>query len=364
VNIDSRDIAADFAAIDDASPDCHKEPPAPSAYSDLALSNLFVSLHGNNLRYVAKFGRWFVYDTKEGRWVEDVKMWVWTLAKRVMVSAAHEAAALVAAGDKTVSAGTVKEILSAKKVAAVISLARSHPRIAALAEWFDADAWLLNTPGGAVDLRTGLLRDARREDYFTKTTKVAPTDTPTPVFDQFLLDIMGAQILPENCHCAACAMSVGKPSDERLLEHSAEVCRLRDYILRVYGYAPTGDVSEHKLFVQIGDGGNGKGVVNDLIGPDIMGTCPTGYSTDIPIEALLEAKGERHPTELMSLWHARLAFARESDEDTRWNKGRVKRLTGKDPVKARAMRQDFVEFDATHKLIVFGNAKPNLNSPC
>jgi putative DNA primase/helicase len=186
VNYDSRDIAADFAAIDDAAPGAHKEQPAPAAYSDLALSNLFVSLHGNNLRYVAQLDRWFVYEGTEGRWVEDEKMWVWTLAKRVMVAAAHEAAALQAAGDTKISAGTVKEILSAKKVAAVISLARSHPRIAALNEWFDADDWLLNTPSGAVDLRTGIVRDARREDYFTKTTRVGPADMATPVFDQFL----------------------------------------------------------------------------------------------------------------------------------------------------------------------------------
>jgi len=62
----------------------------------------------------------------------------------------------------------------------------------------------------------------------------------------------------------------------------------------------------------------------------------------------------------MDLWHSRLAIARESEEDTRWNEGRVKKLSGGDPIKARHMRQDFVEFDATHKLIVFGQVSP----PC
>jgi putative DNA primase/helicase len=63
----------------------------------------------------------------------------------------------------------------------------------------------------------------------------------------------------------------------------------------------------------------------------------------------------------MDLWHTRLAIARESDEDTRWNEGRVKRLSGGDRIKARRMRQDYVEFDATHKLIVFGNANPTMS---
>jgi putative DNA primase/helicase len=101
-------------------------------------------------------------------------------------------------------------------------------------------------------------------------------------------------------------------------------------------------------------------VLNDLISEDIMGTYPVGYACNIPIEALLVSRGERHPTELMDLWHSRLALARESDEETRWNEGRVKWLTGSDRIKARRMRQDFVEFPPTHKLIVFGNSKPTL----
>ena len=56
----------------------------------------------------------------------------------------------------------------------------------------------------------------------------------------------------------------------------------------------------------------------------------------------------------MGLYHTRLAIARESDEDTRWNEGRVKRLSGGDPITARLMRQDFVTFPATHKLVIFG----------
>ena len=62
---------------------------------------------------------------------------------------------------------------------------------------FDADPWLLNTPTGAVDLKTGNVRPARREDYFTKTTKVGPKNEPTPIFDQFMLDIMGFHIQPD-----------------------------------------------------------------------------------------------------------------------------------------------------------------------
>jgi putative DNA primase/helicase len=344
-------------------PDEENEPDPPAKYSDIALSNRFVKHHGRDLRFVKEFGDWFVYDEQESRWAEDKKLFPWTLAKRMLAAVAHEAHEEVMSSEKPDPLKAAKlagEIASAAKVAAVVNLARSHRKIAATMEQFDCDPWLLNTPGGVVNLKDGTIRAARRRDYFAKIAAVAPRRMPTPIFDRFVLQIMGGLISPEICACAACAASVGRPAAERQAAHNAEVEALREYVLRVYGYTLSGDVREHALFLEIGEGGNGKGLLNDLISEDIMGTHPIGYSCNIPIEALIVTRGERHPTELMDLWKSRLALARESDEGTRWNEGRVKWLTGGDRVKARHMRQDFVEFSPTHKLVVFGNAKPTL----
>lgn len=84
----------------------------------------------------------------------------------------------------------------------------------------------------------------------------------------------------------------------------------------------------------------------------ILGLSPLGYCTYIPVEALLDAKYQQHSAELMPLLGVRLAFARESDEDMRWNEGRVKCLSGRDTITAHRMRRDHVHFPATHKLIV------------
>ena len=53
-------------------------------------------------------------------------------------------------------------------------LARTDRRHAATADEWDADPWLLNTPGGVVDLRTGQVRTPSREDRMTKLTTATP----------------------------------------------------------------------------------------------------------------------------------------------------------------------------------------------
>jgi P4 family phage/plasmid primase-like protien len=331
------------------------EPPAPAVYGDTALRNKFVNGQGENIRYVDKLGQWLEYHEDQGRWIEDRKLRIFTRVNRVITLIAHE---VMLNGLVREPKKLAKALISKKTTYDVVALTKSHSKIAALPEQFDADPFMLNARGIAIDLRTGEGRPARPEDYFTKTTAVAPRDEPTPLFDRFMREIMGWHIDPDGCPCAACVASTAFSREERLRLHHEEVDALVAYQERTYGYALSGDVSEHKLFLQIGPGGNGKGTLNDFMSQYVFGCFPTGYSCEIPIEALLQSKGERHPTELMDLWHTRLALARESDEDTRWNEGRVKRLTGGDRIKARYMRQDYVEFDPTHKLFVFGNAKP------
>jgi P4 family phage/plasmid primase-like protien len=322
------------------------EPKTPDARSEIGLSNSFAqSPLGADIRYCEELSRWFFYNKNEGRWVEDSKLGIYTLVKRFLTKVAQDCRDGV----------NTEKLNEKKKVAAVVELTKSHAkRIAISKEQFDADPWLLNTPDGAVDLRTGTIRPATREDYFTRTTKVAPRQMATPVFDTFIRDILGARIPVKDCTCAACTK---RPHGD----HAAEVLKLVAYLKRRYGYALSGDVKKQGLVVELGDGGNGKGVLNDFFSQDIWGTTPTGYSCDIAVEALLNRKGfEAHPTELMDLFHARLVLARESDEETQWNAGRVKRLSGGDRVKARRMRQDFIEFDPTHHLFIFGNNKPML----
>ena len=61
-----------------------------------------------------------------------------------------------------------KSIASGSTIGSVLRLARSDRRLAAETEQWDRPAFLLNTPGGVVRLRTGEMRPHNREDYLTK----------------------------------------------------------------------------------------------------------------------------------------------------------------------------------------------------
>jgi len=114
-------------------------------------------------------------------------------------------------------------IASAVTVAAVERLARADRRHAATVDQWDSDPWLLNTPGGMVDLRTGAIRPATREDYATKITAAGPGGE-CPRWLAFLSRVT---------------------NDNR---------ELQDYLQRMAGYALTGVTTEHALFFLYGRG--------------------------------------------------------------------------------------------------------------
>src|SRR5262249_29998495 len=134
----------------------------PPKFTDEALALRFAEVHSADLRYIAAWGQWFKWDGTQ--WKRDQTLQAFDHARRVCRRASAEC------NTPTVA----KQIARATTVAAVERLARADRRLAATVDQWDSDPWLLNTPGGVVDLRSGLRRPARREDYMTKCTAIAP----------------------------------------------------------------------------------------------------------------------------------------------------------------------------------------------
>jgi putative DNA primase/helicase len=284
------------------------------AFSDEDLALRFAARHADDLRFVAAWNRWLVWDGKHWQFEDTLR--AWDFARQICRDAAAQC------NKATEASG----ITSAKTVYAVERLARSDRRLAATIDQWDTDPWHLNTPQGVIDLTTGRARPHIPEDYFTKMTAVGPGGD-CPRFLAFLERITGG--------------------DSELVA----------YIQRVLGYGLTGLTREHALFFGYGTGANGKSVLLSTVA-GILGD----YHKTAPIETFTASNADRHPTDLASLRGARLVTATETEEGRRWAESRIKQLTGGDTVAARFMRQDFFEYRPAFKLVIAGNHKPSLRS--
>jgi putative DNA primase/helicase len=285
----------------------------PVAFSHDAIALRFADLFAEGVRFAAQMGKW--YEWSEDRWQPDEKLHVMTLARQICRQVAQEC--------------TIDELRrplsSAGTIANVERLAQCDQRLVIAVDEFDRDPWILNTPGGTVDLKTGRMREHRRLDYITKVTAVTPGGA-CPQWEAFI---------------------------DRITGHDPE---LAAFIQRMLGYALTGSTQEQCLFFLFGRGANGKSVLLNTVS-SILGD---GYHTTAPIETFTTSATDRHPTELAGLRGARLVTAIETEEGRRWAEAKIKSLTGGDKIAARFMRQDFFEFTPQFKLIIAGNHKPAL----
>ena len=80
-----------------------------------------------------------------------------------------------------------------------------------------------------------------------------------------------------------------------------------------------------------------------------------------PPDLLMSKRNESHPTERADLFRKRLVVAIETESGRRLNETLAKELTGGDRIRARRMREDFWEFEPSHKIVLATNHKPAIN---
>src|SRR5208337_1106954 len=291
------------------------QPEAPWLSED-AIALAFTTALADDLKYTASMGLWH-------RWIgthyqPDKNLQAFTEARNICRTAAKTATE----PDKA------RKLASSATVSSVERLARYDRRHAVAEDEWDADSWLLNTPGGTVDLRTGTMQTHRRRDHITKITLVNPGGD-CPLWLRFLDRVTAGNV------------------------------DLQNYLQRMTGYCLTGSTREQALFFFYGLGANGKGVflntVTSLLQP---------YTGIAPTDLFLASRnsGERHPCDVAALLGKRLVTAQEIESGARWDTEKLKSLTGSERLTARHMRQDFFEFNPQFKLILVGNHRPGLRS--
>jgi len=320
---------------------------------DVRNSKILARIHGRDIRHCKKMGRWFVWDGTH--WGGDSKGEMHFKARDVVrelqrerIEACRE---LTATQKAKASAQQSKEDKAKEEdndelkqlksrvarlshwvhragdlygLNAMITLAGSEPGIPILSEELDPNEWILPVKNGTIDLRTGKLREHRREDLATRISPVEyRPDATSQLWASFLF---------------------------RIMDQKKE---LVDYLARAVGYSLTGSVREQTLFFCHGGGKNGKSTfLGALLA--VMGDYGISAAPDI----LLACQSPRHPTEIADLQGARLVTTIETSKGRAFDEAKLKLLTGGDRLKARFMRQDFFEFDPHHKIWLAANYKP------
>jgi len=292
--------------------------------TELGYAHRFVDAYGDRVRFVATWSaghQWLVWDGR--RWAGDTtgqaKRWMKAISRSVT---AH----CLTIEDDSERKEAIKEAKRGESNSAVngaLSLAAIDAQVVVDHEDLDAYPWLLNCGNGTLDLRTGQLS---RHDP-----------------DQLLTKLAGADYRPD---------ATGS-TFVRFLADIQPDAGMRAFLARLLGHALPGTLIEHVLPIFWGDGANGKSTLLDAV------LAALGDYAGMAAPGLLTARSnESHPTEIADLFGLRLARLDETDENRRLAEGTVKRLTGDRRQKARRMRENFWEFDASHTFVMLTNHKP------
>ena len=291
--------------------------------TDLGNAERFADQHRGTIGFVHPWKKWFSFDGK--RWKSDDSGEAVTRAKQTVRSIYAEANECGDDDKRKKLATHAGRSESKERIVAMLVLAQSELPIDY--ETLDNHPWLFNVQNGTLDLRTGKLREHRLEDFLTQISPVEYDPTAkAPIWESTLNTIFAGNV---------------------------ELIR---YVPKLLGYCLTGVTTEQILSIFHGNGANGKSTVLNAF-MDILGD---GYAMKATPDLIMQRKGESHPTERADLFKKRFVAAIETEDGRKLSESLVKELTGGDKIRARRMREDFWQFDPTHKLLVCTNYVPDI----
>lgn len=297
----------------------------PESWSDLDQARIFAKLFGNRVKYAKGFD-WLVYS--DGCWKADEHE-----AMRCMQiltdGQLREAKARIAKAEGDGELKAAQELLKTvlgrrndKKLSA--GLSQAIPMLKIKTEDLDKDPFLLNTPSGTIDLRTGTLKPHDPNDYLMKMTGCSPSEEGAEEFDRFLTEITSY----DN--------------------------ELKSYLQMVSGMCLIGEVFRETLMIAYGTGGNGKSTFFNLLSY-VMGS----YAGTLPAELFVGNQNNKG-AELAELKGKRFVIAAELQEGARLDTGTVKNLCSTDPIHAARKYKDPFEFIPSHHCVLYTNNLPRV----
>jgi len=295
--------------------------------TDMGNGQRMARIFGETLRYVPELDKYILWN--DIRWEVDDALQIQIRAEEMVYSIETEAIQAGEAGN----AETAKELwghFDKSQANARINAAieRFKPKVVTPKFELDTDDYLLGVKNGVVDLKTGKVREAQKEDFITKLARVEHNPiADCPIWKDFLLGVM--------------------QGDQDMV----------DYLQTVLGYMLTGSTREQCWFFLHGSGANGKSTLINVIDA-LMGD----YADTISSENLMIKKhgGGGASPELAKLDGKRLVVANELEENALMSEVLVKKVTGEDKIDTRFLYKDPFSYFPKFKFFMVGNHKPNI----
>ncbi len=301
-------------------------PPSLIAFQDSDAGNAerFHALHGANVRHVAESGQWLLWNG--ARWQPDENRAVVRMFIETMRQFAREATTIENPDTARAKAGFALRCTNLDRVRSGLELAKAIEGVTVPVADLDADPWLVGTPDGVIDLRSGKPIKPAREQLITKSIGAAfDGNAACPRWLAFLETVTNG--------------------DRELVE----------FLQAAVGYALTGSTREQCLFFLYGTGCNGKGVFSETIKRLVA-----DYAQTAPESLFTRDRNQSASNDIARLAGCRLAIASELDEGAAFAESRIKSLTGGDTITARFLHREFFDFTPSHKFFISGNHKPTV----
>ena len=312
-------------------------------YSDIDEAKLFAAEYGDVVRYSKSTGflrytgqKWEESDLKARRDVHTLLDRQQKQAEAVLAAARRKADRSAEENGGVVDSAARAAVRAAENQRKEIIKRRNSQRITATLteaaplleigiDQLDHNGFLLNTPGGTVDLRTGEIRPHDPADFCTKITGVSPGTKGAEKFHEFL----------DQFTC-------GDKDLQRYLQETA-------------GEMALGMVTSEDFYAANGDGGNGKSTYFNLQ-YRVLGDYAGLISSDV----LITNKQKNKSPELAELRGKRLVIASELEEGMRLDTGTIKKIASTDPIRAEPKYRAPFSFIPSHTIVLYTNHLPRV----
>jgi putative DNA primase/helicase len=277
-----------------------------------------------SFHYVTETGQWIIWNGF--RWIPDKDGFMTRLHLAVMGETARQGLAMSARKEGDTLVRHAMRSRDSNKTTSALVMLRSVAGVTVSATELDADPWMLGTPNGLINLRTGKAIEPDRKALITKSIACdLDTEATCPTWERVI--------------------SKASDGDAELIQ----------FLQSWTGYTLTGSVREECLAFLHGTGANSKGTVTECI-RHLMGD----YAMTAPESLFVADRNSSATNDIARLAGCRMACAAELDEGASFAENRLKAITGRDAITARFLHREFFDFLPTHKFWISGNHKPTV----